>query len=568
MCDKYDLHATSANHTMYTGVGVTLDSTNPGSPTAKKLPVNLSAYVGVQFDIKSNGTNGPIFFEFLNINNQPAPSGTATNSNVDEYNTHGVLLNSSASPNSVALTTSWQTVTIPFGILGPRYLPSGCAAGIECEAPPFDPSTVLGFQWSVVNQFTGSTGGYDISIDNVKVMTSTDGTLGVAGYIPAYAQTAGAAHMFPQDAAVGSCTKPTGTGGKFLIEAYNRWKHTFVTSNGAGGGNNLRVQRPENSNDTVSEGIGYGMLIAANMNDKALFDSLYAYWNAHLATGSLMNWQINSGGGTQGSGSATDADEDVAFALLLASKQWGGTYKASATTMMGDIWTHDVQSTGTGTIPIINGGSSYAGSGSALTNPSYFAPAYYRVFATIDTGHAWASVVTNVYTYIANIMSHGSANGVVPAWCQTNCTVAGGTGNPNNNDYQYDAHRVPWRIGIDACWNGAAQAKTYVSAVTTFFQGAVGTGSAGPGLGNLVDIYATNGTPVDTTHNSMSLIGTMGVGAMAAGNAALAQRVYQFLLDASYSPDPVGAVTAYTYYNATVGLLTALTLSGNFMTYP
>jgi hypothetical protein len=177
-------------------------------------------------------------------------------------------------------------------------------------------------------------------------------------------------------------------------------------------------------------------------------------------------------------------------------------------------------------------------------------------------------VVTNVYTYIANIMAHGSANGVVPAWCQTNCTVAGGTSNPNNNDYQYDAHRVPWRIGIDACWNGAAQAKTYVSAVTTFFQGAVGTGAAGPGLGNLVDIYATNGSAVDTTHNSMSLIGTMGVGAMAAGNAALEQRVYQFLLDASYSPDPVGAVTAYTYYNATVGLLTALTLSGNFMSYP
>jgi hypothetical protein len=165
-------------------------------------------------------------------------------------------------------------------------------------------------------------------------------------------------------------------------------------------------------------------------------------------------------------------------------------------------------------------------------------------------------------------MSHGSANGLIPAWCQNNCTTAGGTSNANNNAYQYDAHRVPWRIGLDACWNGTASAKSYVNTATTFWSGAVGTGAAGPGLGALADIYATGGTAVDTTHNSMSLIGTMGVGAMAAGNAALAQRAYQFIVDASYSPDPVGATAAYTYFNATVGLLTALTLSGNFMSYP
>jgi hypothetical protein len=38
---------------------------------------------------------------------------------------------------------------------------------------------------------------------------------------------------------------------------------------------------------------------------------------------------------------------------------------------------------------------------------------------------------------------------------------------------------------------------------------------------------------------------------------------WHFVLDASYTSDPQ-AQTAYTYYNATVGLLTALTMSGNF----
>jgi endo-1,4-beta-D-glucanase Y len=38
-----------------------------------------------------------------------------------------------------------------------------------------------------------------------------------------------------------------------------------------------------------------------------------------------MNWKYSIDGiGLKGSGSATDADEDVAFALYLASKVWSG----------------------------------------------------------------------------------------------------------------------------------------------------------------------------------------------------------------------------------------------------
>ena len=57
---------------------------------------------------------------------------------------------------------------------------------------------------------------------------------------------------------------------------------------------------------------------------------------------------------------------------------------------------------------------------------------------------------------------------------------------------------------------------------------------------------------------------------MATGNPAhkkFVDRIWHFLLDGAYTPDPtfrMGATSAYTYYNATVGLLTALTMSGNF----
>jgi len=72
------------------------------------------------------------------------------------------------------------------------------------------------------------------------------------------------------------------------VPAYNQWKATFVKSG--------KVIRPENANDTVSEGIAYGMMIAVAFNDQALFDSVYGTWKANATAGSLMTWCLGSGG--------------------------------------------------------------------------------------------------------------------------------------------------------------------------------------------------------------------------------------------------------------------------------
>ncbi len=138
--------------------------------------------------------------------------------------------------------------------------------------------------------------------------------------------------------------------------------------------------------------------------------------------------------------------------------------------------------------------------------------------------------------------------------------------------YQYDAHRVPWRFGLDACWNStsanAADAKAFLLSNTNFF-----VSKSTNGIGRVFDIYqmggvvSSNGVP-----NSMSAVGTAGVGAMAnAATSATAKafldRAYRFILDASYTSDPASASTGYTYFNATVGLLTAITMSGNFNSF-
>ena len=69
------------------------------------------------------------------------------------------------------------------------------------------------------------------------------------------------------------------------------------------------------------EGIGYGMLLAVYFDDKATFDGLWAYANIHLNAQGLMHWRIGPDGNVWGHNAATDADEDMALALIVADRK-------------------------------------------------------------------------------------------------------------------------------------------------------------------------------------------------------------------------------------------------------
>jgi endo-1,4-beta-D-glucanase Y len=393
----------------------------------------------------------------------------------------------------------------------------------------------------------GTPGTYDIWVDDVQFTTDDSGLQTRTGF------------PLTSGVGVGSCISPQGpsASAKYLVPAYNQWKATFVK-----GG---KVIRPENANDTVSEGIAYGMMIAVAFNDQTLFDSVYGTWKANATAGSLMTWCLGSGGGSgtpcnaQGGGSATDADEDAAYALLMAGKLWGGTYNASAVTMIGDIWSHDIDGTGT---KLPKGGSNYASPSSAITNASYFAPSMYRAFAAADSGHDWAGVATASLNAVNGAIS--GSNGLIPAWCGSSCTVVASNGAATDGDYQYDSHRIPMRIGLDYCYNGTAAAKTYTTKNTAFFAAA-----AANGIAYIQDMYTPSGGPVSgTAPNSASILGTAAVGAMATGNQAFLNTAYQAVFDTitrgSMAPVDAAGKTPYSYFNATVGLLTALMMTGAF----
>ncbi len=376
--------------------------------------------------------------------------------------------------------------------------------------------------------------------------------------------TASAKFPFPQNRESSRCTYPSRYSNADVVAAYQQWKADTVTSSGANGF--LRVQRPNEAglapDSTVSEGIGYGMLLAAYMNDQSLFDDLWKYEQHWVDKSGLMNWYIaadGSGLGPNGSGAATDADEDMAFALVMADRQWGGQgaldkpYAMYAVQQIQDIWKAEIQD---GKLPRPG-----EWGGWNTVNVSYFAPAYYRVFAVRDPGDAWGTVVDTVYdtiAYAVNPANGNGSNGLVPAWCDDShgspCTPED-MNIPNDVGYQYDSCRTPFRIGLDWCWNGEPRAQAYVALTSAFFSAI--------GAQNIADTYAIDGAaqPQHPGGHSAAFVGPAGVGAMSAP-------AYGAFIDDAYSGVATRTyLVGGTYYEDSWTAMSLLMMSANFLDY-
>src|SRR5262245_1855789 len=360
-----------------------------------------------------------------------------------------------------------------------------------------------------------------------------------------YPQTAGAAFPYPQGHASAYCTLAV-YNTDVVATAYSNWKARFFDGS--------RVVRPENNNDTVSEGIGYGMLLGVYMNDKAMFDALWSYAKAHFNGNGLMNWNISCSGSTAGSGSATDGDEDMAWALIMAGKQWNSaTYTNDASTLIRNIKAHALDGN------TLKPGDNFGGA--SQTNPSYFTPSYYRAFARVTGDSGWMSVLDQSYTILA---AASGSYGLVPNWVNSSGAAVGGpSGTQNSGDFGYDACRTPWRIAMDYCETGEPRAKAYLDKLVGFY-----AAQAPTAVNMLRDGYTTSGGDPSGTLGDytagMAFYGTGGVAAMEGGaQPDFVRRVWSGLLNQT-TGSAMNASGVFTYYNASWGLLSQLALSGNF----
>lgn len=384
------------------------------------------------------------------------------------------------------------------------------------------------------------------------------GMAGTGGSMPVYVP--GPPYAFPQGYRSPHCTYPTGADPMKAKAAYERWKTELVTQEGAG--ENLRVRRPNNENDTtVSEGIAYGMIFAVVFGEQDLFDRFWKYSQERLNGNGLMDWKVDASGNVpeDGHGAATDADEDMAWALILADKKWGGAgslgkpYIDVAKEQIGKIWNHEVDH---GRGDLLLAGDSW---GSVVTvNPSYFAPNQYRRFAQVTGEMGWLRVVDRVYQALSASLTAeagNQSNGLAPAWTDPDGRpMAPFDGAPMH--YQYDSARIPFRIAQDYCDFGEPRAKEYLQKTNSFF--------AGIGASMIVDGYELNGMPRGEhalPDQSALFVGAAGVGAMSDANyLPFLDETYQLLVTKEM------LVPSY-YYNMCWQVFSLLMMSGNLYDY-
>lgn len=231
----------------------------------------------------------------------------------------------------------------------------------------------------------------------------------------------------------------------------------------------------ENYGGTISEGQSYALLKAVWMGDRTVFDAVWRWTRLHMARpGSVLpgwRWGTQDDGrhGLIATEDATDADQDIAYALLLAFERWGDrAYHDAASAMITELWERHVHRIA-GRYYLDPGDWPPFREGEALTiNPSYLAPYVYRAFARYDTAHAqgWRDLADSVYPTLA-ACSALTALKLPPNWCAVNYqTGAIGFSDVQGDgarDFSYDAFRVFWRMAMDVRVDGSAPAREWLT---------------------------------------------------------------------------------------------------------
>lgn len=217
----------------------------------------------------------------------------------------------------------------------------------------------------------------------------------------------------------------------------------------------------------LSQGIGYGMLLAAAMGQKAQFDAFFRYYQEHLDKDGLMNWSTLpcEAPGNNNSNAATDADLDVAMALVQASALWpNGGYLAKARDQASKILQFETDLCGGRRV--LRPGDAFGGCSDPVTKkitPSSFAPGYYKVFAHDfpEQAVSWAALGDGSYQLYA--IYQARMNNLVP-------DASGPDGSDIDDVYGYEACRTPWRVAIDYAWTGDSRAKAFMQNVSSWVE--------------------------------------------------------------------------------------------------
>ena len=292
-----------------------------------------------------------------------------------------------------------------------------------------------------------------------------------------------------------------------------------------------RVVRRDQGGDTVSEGQAYALLLDVASGDRSQFAEVWTWSRAHLLRpdGLLAyHWQD---GRVADVNSASDADLDVARALILAGSVWhDATWTRQGTAYATAILANETATVG-GRLWLVAG--PWARQLPLYANPSYGDPAAFEVLAAATHDPRWTRLLGSSAQVIAADTDDGHR---LPSdWAQIDSSGAAQPSAPPGGGptrYGYDAFRTLVRQS-ESCRTGTGRRIAAVEAP-------LAAETASPT--NRADTYNTDATPSQSGDNPLMLVAAAG-SAGAAGDtsrvtgylgqaASAAQRHPSYYLDA------------------------------------
>ncbi len=358
-----------------------------------------------------------------------------------------------------------------------------------------------------------------------------------------------------------------------VLASYRAWKKVYLKS-GCGEGRYYVDPGQDASGGkltrsiSISEGHGYGMVIVAFMagadpNARQIFDGLYAFFRDHPSSGSpdLMAWKQVEGCANidlRNTGSATDGDMDIAYALLLADRQWGSAgainYKQAALRVIAALKEQTLNPT-THTIMLGDWVSPTDAKYGRSTRSSDFMLEHLRTYAAASGDAEWTRVADTTYTLIANLQRDTSpSTGLLPDFIEDVDTKPhpaspGFLEGDKDGQYGYNACRIPWRIATDYLLAGDTRAQAAVRPINTWLRAATGGDPH-----NVMGGYKLDGTAT-VNYYEPAFAAPFGVGVMVDADN-------QGWLNAAWARLNDGASDGY--YSDTLRMQALIVMSGNW----
>jgi endo-1,4-beta-D-glucanase Y len=360
------------------------------------------------------------------------------------------------------------------------------------------------------------------------------------------------------------------------LQMWQAWRAKYVVSEGAGG--NLRVTKYGPKGTTVSEGIGYGMLISVYIarpdnSGRSDFDALYRYYLDKVKIKDGINYGLMAGlvggdGVILDNWVAPDGDIDAAFALLVADQQWGSTgpinYRQGALDIIAQLMQYSINKPSF----IVSRGEFE----SSFTMSSYQIVSYFAQFAAASGDARWLDVVDNGYKMYDYFLNLNPATGLTPYCLYTKgygplpYEEKGRAYTGRHYDFSFDACRTPWRVGLDYLWHGTAHsplARALPDVQTKWAERVTG---GDPQM--MQSRYTLDGTPHPKafTGNQRNMITPMATAAMVdASNQAWLNTLYAWMRQQVPGErfEENGASAHANYFEDTVLMINMLIVTGN-----